>query len=82
MIHISNNMPKDYDVILNGLEYHIMATGDDVLTIDGICKKLNHRYEQIKSKKEEKTEKENALGAYNNWYKQRCHKCGKYSHKP
>ena len=31
--------------------------------------------------KKEKTVNEKALGAYNNQYKQRCCKCGKYSHK-
>ena len=57
MIHVLINLPKEYDVILNGLENQLMATADDALTIDLICKKLNHRYEKIKSKKEEKTEK-------------------------
>ena len=82
MIHVLINLPKEYDVILNGLENQLMATADDALTIDLICKKLNHRYEKIKSKKEEKTEKEKAMGAYNKQYKQPCQKCGKYSHKP
>ena len=27
MIHVLNNMPKDYDVILNGFENHLTATG-------------------------------------------------------
>ena len=58
-------MPEGYDVILNGLENHLTATGDDMLTIDVIHKKLNHPYKKIKSKKKEKTEKEKALGAYN-----------------
>ena len=31
--------------------------------------------------KEEKVEKEKALGAYNKQYKQRYMKCGKYGHK-
>ena len=82
MIHVLNNLPKEYDVILNGLENCLMATGDDALTIDLICKKLNCKYKKIKSKKEEKTEKEKVLGAYNKQYEQRCQKCGKYGHKP
>ena len=32
--------------------------------------------------KTRKREKEKILGAYNKQYKQRCHKCGRYSHKP
>ena len=34
MIHILNNLPNEYDVILNGLENHLTVTGDDALTID------------------------------------------------
>ena len=34
-----------------------------------------------KNKNEEKQEKEKALGAHNKQHKQRCCKCGKYSHK-
>ena len=42
---------KDYDMILDGLENRLMATKDDMLTIDVIREKLNHRCEKIKSKK-------------------------------
>ena len=42
MIHISNNFPKDYDLIMDGIENHLMVTGDDALTIDVIIKKLNY----------------------------------------
>ena len=54
MIHILNNLPKEYHVILDGLENHLTATRDNALTIDLICKKLNHRYKKIIAKKEEK----------------------------
>ena len=43
MIHILNNLPEEYDVILDGLENCLMATGENALTIDSIRKKLNHR---------------------------------------
>ena len=81
MIHVLKNLLKEYDVIFNGLENHLTATGDNTLTIDSIREKLNHRYEKIKSKKEEKSEKEKALGAYNKQYKQQCQICEKYGHK-
>ena len=58
MILILNNLLKEYDVILDGLENHLMATGENALTIDSIHEKLNHRYEKIKSKNKEKNEKE------------------------
>ena len=38
MIHVLNNLPKVYNVILNGLENCLIATGDDMLTIDVIHK--------------------------------------------
>ena len=82
MVHIFNNLPKEYNVILDGLENCLVVTVSDVLPINVICKKMNCWYKKIKSKKDEKTEKENALGSYNKQYKQRCHKCGKYGHKP
>ena len=72
MIHVLNTLPKEYDVIINGLENCLTATGDDALTIDLIRKNLNHGYKKVKCKKEEKTEKEKALGAYYKQYKQQC----------
>ena len=57
MINVLNNFPKEYNVILNGFENLLMATGDDALTINSIREKLNYRYEKIKNKKEEKLEK-------------------------
>ena len=76
MIHVLNNLPEEYDVILDGLENHLTATRDEALTIHSICTKLNHRYKKIKSKIEEKIEKEKALSAYNKQYKWRCRKFG------
>ena len=33
MIHVLNNLANDYDVIISVLENHLMATGDNALTI-------------------------------------------------
>ena len=82
MIHILNNLLEEYDVIFNGLENHLIATGENALTIDSIHEKPNHRYEKIKSKKEEKNKKEKALNIYNRQYKQRCWQCGKIGGVP
>ena len=81
MIHVLNNLPKEYDVILDELENHLTATGQNAFTIDSISEELNHRYEKIKSKKKGKNENEKALNVYNKQYKQRCWQCGKYGHK-
>ena len=29
MIHVLHNLPKEYDVILDGFENHLMVTGND-----------------------------------------------------
>ena len=81
MIHDLNNLPKEYDVILNGLENRLMATEDDALMID-VSKKLNRWYQKYKNKKEAKVEKEKALDAQNKQHKEQCRKCGNYGHKP
>ena len=57
MICILNKYPKDYDVILDGLENRLTATGDDALMIDMICEKSNHLYEKVKNKKRKKSKK-------------------------
>ena len=33
MIHVQNNIPKQYSVILDGFENHITISGDDTLMI-------------------------------------------------
>ena len=82
MIHMLSNLPEEYDVILDGLENRLMATGENALTIDTIREKLNHRYEKIKNKKKEKHEKEKAFNVYKKQYKQQFQRCGMYGHKP
>ena len=78
---MDHKIPKEYNVILDWLENHLTATGDNVLIMVSICKKLKHRYKKIKSKKGEKSEKEKALHAYNEQCKQQCRRY-KYGHKP
>ena len=39
MIHVLNNLPKEHDVVLDGLENRLTVTGGDALSIDSICKK-------------------------------------------
>ena len=34
MSHVLNNLPEKYDVILDGLENHLMATGENDLMIN------------------------------------------------
>ena len=41
MIHILNSLPKENDVILDGLENHLTASRDDALAMKVIHKKVN-----------------------------------------
>ena len=41
MIHVLNNLPEEYDVVMDGLENQLMLTGPDVLIIKVICDELN-----------------------------------------
>ena len=47
-----------------------------------IHEKIKPTVQKAKSKKEEKSKKDKALGVNNKQYQQRCHKCGKNGHKP
>ena len=76
MIQVLNNLPMEYNVILDGLKNHLTASGNNMLTVEIIHEKLNHWYKKIKSKDDEKREKEKALGAYNKQYKHWCHTYG------
>ena len=80
MIHVLNNLPKEYNVILDGLENHVTTTGNYALTIDSICENIITGARKLKVKKKKKQKK--ALGAFNKQYKQRYQRCGKYGHKP
>ena len=57
MIHILNNSPKEYDIILNELKNCFMVSREGVLTMDIISEKLNHWYKKIKNKKKKKVKK-------------------------
>ena len=43
---------------LMGSKNCLITSGDDALTMEIMCKKLNHQYKNINNKKEEKTERE------------------------
>ena len=51
MIQVLKNLLEEDDVIFNGLEDHLVATGDDALINESIHEKLNHRYQKKLKKK-------------------------------
>ena len=54
MIIILNNLPEEYDMILNGFESGLASSGPNTLTIEVISKKTNKRYEKLETKTKEK----------------------------
>ncbi len=82
MIHVLNNLPEEYDVVLYSLETRLVSTGEDRLTLESLREKLNSRFERIISKEREKDCNERALAAgFNVQFKGTCRKCGENGHK-
>ena len=50
MIHVLNNLPKEYDAIFYLLESHLTLIVNDTLIINVIREKLNHGHKKIKIK--------------------------------
>ena len=70
MIHILNNLPEEYGVILDGLESRLIIPDSDPnkLTIENIRDKLNNRFERIAKNTEAKEEeKALAVAAFQIW---------------
>ena len=81
MIIILNNLPKEYDIILDELENCLNSITGEALIIEVIWEKLNLRYENLRRKMNQRKKK--AFGVYSWQYKGRYHKSGKkYDHKP
>ena len=82
MSHMLNNLPDEYDVVLDSLETHLVSTGEDKLMFEALPEKLNSRFERISCKEREKECNEKALAAgFSVQFKGTCHKCGEYGHK-
>ena len=86
MVKILNNLPSEYDVVLDGLETRLNnASGTDGLTLEDVREKLSTRYDRIKANKEDelKSSEEKAFTAFKfkKQYKGLCGYCGKYGHK-
>ena len=82
MIHVLNNLPVEYDVILDGMESRLMLPNGDSnkLTIEDIRSKLNHRFERM-DERESQSKQEMAFVTYQKKFKGTCYNCGQYGHK-
>ena len=53
MVKVINNLPEEYDVVVDGLENKLSLSGDESLTVEKMRDKLNDRYQRILDHKEE-----------------------------
>ena len=83
MIHILNNLPQEYDQVVDSLEDRIDAKLDP-LTLEILREKLSSKYEKLqdahKEKYDEREDEDAALAGFGN-FKGRCYICGKFGHK-
>ena len=85
MIHILNNLPDVYDMVLDSMENRLMLPDGDPnkLTIEDVRSKLNHRYDRIneRSHADDDDDKEVDVAFYTKQFKGNCRNCVKYGHK-
>ena len=84
LIHVLNNLPEEYDVVLDGMESRLMLKDTDpkLLTIEDMRSRLNNRFERVKERFHEKERPHGDVAYYaNTGFKGSCTKCGKYGHK-
>ena len=82
MIHVLNNLPVEYDVVLDGMESRLMLPDGDTnkLTIEDIRDKLNNRFERM-DERESQSKQEMAFANFSKQFKGTCYNCGQYGHK-
>ena len=79
LIHVLNNLPKEYEIQVSKLEDRIGAT-TNTLTLEEVRSELNLRYARLQKRAQEETTSDQALSTYKQ-YKGRCTNCGKLGHK-
>ena len=80
MIHILNNLPPEYESLVEKLELEIEAT--DPLTMEGLRDQLRNKYRRLQKALGKREEDETALAAgFNKQFKGRCRNCGMFGHK-
>ena len=83
LIHVLNNLPEEYDVVLDGIESKLMLKSDNPkkLTIEEMGAKLNNRYDRLKGRAIEEKLHQNEVALYGAQFKGSCTRCGRQGHK-
>ena len=61
LVHALNNLPEEYDTLLDGLQSRLLKSGTEELTIEGTQDNLRDCFEVINGRFSKKAEKEKAL---------------------
>ena len=82
ILHILNNLPSDYDNVVENLEERVDLTTNP-LGIEDVCQKLSEKFEKMRLRKKlkEDTDDEDEQALFTTKLKGRCNKCGKFGHK-
>jgi hypothetical protein len=83
MMHILNNLPELYDVVLDDMENRLMLKDTDPhkLTIEEVRDKLNNRFVRIDDREHGNGKGNDETALVTHQFKGTCSKCGKYGHK-
>ena len=74
-----NNVPKEYDVVIETLQNRVDATIDP-LTISELRMRLRNRYTRLYASSNDK-ERDGETALFAGGFKGKCNNCGKYGHK-
>ena len=87
MIHIMNNLPQEYDTVVEVMERKLNDLVD-LLTLRNLKNELLLKYNRIKKNIEmneesenEEADKDTTLFGYTKQFKGRCYNCNKFGHK-
>ena len=86
MLHILNDLPKEYDSILDSLDNRLGETGNNAPMLEIIREKLGNGFARIKKQEDNDVNKSHnnhkeAFVVYPNQFKGSCNICGKYGHQ-
>ena len=88
MIHVLNNLPEEYDVVLDGMESRLLLADSDPnkLTIEDVRAKVNNRFERIEEREGKKGENDDVAfftkdGKGGGKFEGTCFHCGERGHK-
>ena len=61
LVHVLNILPKEYDMVFDGLQHWLLMSDSDELTIEDTKDKLRYCFLVTKGRSSKKTEEDNAL---------------------